>query len=167
MELSKVWYANPSRVESAFKFLTFDDRGALTIATDEIAFEGAKWARKIAIRDIVQVRLISQRVPWVTYALIDAAVLSMILALTLTGDFSPSSLVTLVIANIAGLAVGGATKWVAITYRDDARDMQTACFADASGVGWGGIWGGTREIYAAVEAAIGDAAAAPAPSLPH
>jgi len=39
--------------------------------------------------------------------------------------------------------------WVIIDYFDGAK-LNTACFADASQIGWGGVVGGTRRILDAV-----------------
>jgi hypothetical protein len=62
---------------------------------------------------------------------------------------------TVIITNVRGILYGKqgrdfVNKWVRIEYGDPPT-LSTAFFADGSLLGWGGIFGGTKRILAAVQ----------------
>jgi xanthine/uracil/vitamin C permease (AzgA family) len=53
----------------------------------------------------------------------------------------------LLFTNGLGLLVGLSTKWIMVKYKNQENNEKKAYFADASGAGWLGIFGGTQKIY--------------------
>src|SRR5258706_4394957 len=67
-QFASVWYATPEKVKSMTKFVVFSDRGSLDVLPDQIQYRGKKFT--VSMRKVVVVSLTSQRIPWVTYALV-------------------------------------------------------------------------------------------------
>jgi hypothetical protein len=71
-----VWYATPDRAASLTKLVVFDDSGSLEVSPQECTFSGK---RGILDLDNSTVSLARQRLPWVTYALLNALLVPVLL----------------------------------------------------------------------------------------
>jgi hypothetical protein len=160
-----VWYATPERAASLTKLVVFDDSGSLEVSPQECTFSGK---REILDLDTCTVSLARQRLPWVTYALMNALLVPVLLlyvwsllsaGLDLTSGWSlvgvAAVLGVMAAANGLGLLVGISTPWVLVEYKDEHGQVRRAYFADASGFGWGGIFGGTKRMYQALASSAG------------
>jgi hypothetical protein len=161
-----VWYATPDRAGSLTKLVVFDDAGSLEVSPRGSAFSGRNG--RIDLGGISSVSLSRQRLPWVTYALVNAVTLPALalpvgVLLGMRPDLAGgwwlalvASLVGLMVAaNALGVLVGISTRWVVVDYTDEYGQVWRAYFADASGLGWGGIFGGTRRVYRALACSNG------------
>jgi hypothetical protein len=160
-----VWYATPARAASLTKLVVFDDSGSLEVSPQESFFSGRRGRIDLGSASVVS--LTRQRLPWVIYALINAALVPPLLLfpwfllgsrLDFTSGFGLVVVVGLVAVMIAsnaiGMLVGINTPWVLVEYEDKDGQFQQAYLADASGFGWGGIFGGTKRIYQAIASSI-------------
>lgn len=161
-----VWYATPDRAGSLTKLVVFDDAGSLAVAPQGCAFSGKNG--RIDVGGISAVSLSRQRLPWGTYALVNAVTVP-VLALPVWlllgsrpelavgwGLALVAGLVCLLVAgNALGVLVGISTRWVVVEYADEHGQARRAYFADASGFGWGGIFGGTQRVYRALASSTG------------
>ena len=146
---ASIWYATPEKVESMIKLVVFNDRGSLDVSPDQLQYRGKKFT--VSTGKVVSVSLTSQRIPWVTYALVNVAVVAYF-AVTYSGVLNPGVIAAiLVAANLLGLLIGASTKWVVVEYQDESNQTRKAYFADGSGLGWGGILGGTTALYQAIK----------------
>lgn len=146
---ASVWYATPEKIESMTKFLVFNDRGSLDVLPDEIQYRGKKVT--VSMRKVIAVSLTSQRIPWVTYAIMNVAVIAYH-AVMYSDKLNLGVMAgILVAANLLGLVICASTKWVMVEYQDESNQSQKAFFADGSTLGWGGILGGTTGLYRAIK----------------
>lgn len=145
-QFRKILYATKQRVDSATKFLIFDDRGTLQLNAGSLRFSGKK--NVIDIDDVVEADLVSQRINWVTYLIVNVV---LIVYLAFIGIGLGPALVLLVISNAVGILIGKSTKWVLVRYRDHSGQLREAYFADATALGWGGLLGGTRKLCEAIK----------------
>jgi hypothetical protein len=160
-----VWYATPDRAASLTKLVVFDDSGSL-----EVSPQGCTFSGKRGILDLGTSTgsLARQRLPWVTYALMNAVLVPVLLLcvwflLGATLDLASgwflvviaAVIVVMAAANVLGLLVGISTPWVLVEYKDKYGKARQAYFADASGIGWGGIFGGTKRMYQALASSAG------------
>jgi hypothetical protein len=142
----EAWFATQSKVESISKLWVLSDRGTLDIHTGGLSFSGRQY--RLRIENVEHVRLVNQQIPWVTLLASNGIlIVGMETGLLSYRLRSVTGLVVLALLNVAMLAVGLCTKWVEVKYRDDSGDEQLAYFANGSGFGWGGIFGGTAQMY--------------------
>jgi hypothetical protein len=166
---ASVWYATSERIESTTKFVVFSDRGSLDVFPDRIEYKGKEFA--VSMRNVTAVSLRRQQIPWVTYAIVNVpsagcfvAIMAVMagLASVVWDEFNAGTMVALMAAmtftiiiiiavNLLGLLIAARTKWVAVEYQDESNQWQKAYFADGSLLGWGGVFGGTRGLYRAIE----------------
>lgn len=155
-----VWYATPDRAASLTKLVVFDDSGSLEVSPQGSIFSGKRGMLDLGIRTV---SLSRQRLPWVTYGLTNAMLVPVLLLFVwfllssrfdLTGDLYFTAVAVIIVvmaaANVLGLLVGISTPWVLVEYKDKHGQARRAYFADASGFGWGGIFGGTKRMYQAL-----------------
>jgi len=166
---ASVWYATPERIESMAKFVVFSDRGSLDVFPDRIEYQGKEFA--VSMRSVNAVSLTGQRIPWVTYAIVNVpsvgcfvAVMAVMAgpAAVVWDEFNAgmrvalvaalmATIIIIIAANLLGLLIAASTKWVAVEYQDESNRWQKAYFADGSLLGWGGILGGTSGLYRAIK----------------
>ena len=163
-----VWYASEDRACSASKFLVYDDAGFLQTTEDGLHFAGRRL--RVSLADIQQLSLVRQRLPWKTYLWVNS-VMFVLFALTImigyaTGDpsvwggnpFIPlvfiicMPLLPLAAMNASALWAVWRRKWVRVDHRDDSGRMLASFFTYGSVNAWGGIFGGTARLYAALSA---------------
>ena len=123
---SSVWYATPEKFNSRTKLIVFNDRGSLEFFAGEMQFQGGKY--DLFIRNIGNVSLCRQRLPWVSYLIVNipniviavglAAALSYIAvlaAIAVVGFFAAIVITT----NLLGILVAMSTKWIQVEYEDE------------------------------------------------
>jgi hypothetical protein len=157
-QFESVWYATPERIESMTKLTVFSDCGSLDVLPDHIEYRGKE--HTVAVRNVVAVSLTRQRIPWITYAIVNLAVAPcyavpyLVVVLLDMPDMAVIATIlvgAMVIAsNLLGLLIGTSTKWVMVEYQDEFNQFRKAYFADGSLLGWGGILGGTTSLYRAI-----------------
>ncbi len=115
--IANVWYATAEKRESIAKLTVVSDRGWLDIFPDQLLFGGNKGS--ISMAWIVAVSLTSQRIPWVTYLLVNAITIAYqavrpygwVLLAFMAGP--------LIAVNLIGLLLGANTRWVLVEYLDE------------------------------------------------
>jgi len=145
-EFPKTFYATKERVQSFTKFLIFDDRGTLWLSAGKLRFGGKK--SSLEMGDVISVDLVSQRMNWVTYLIVN---LIAIIFVGLNGTEFVQLLALLIVGNAAGILIGKSTKWILVRFRNRSGQLSEAYFADARIFGWGGLLGGTRELFEAIK----------------
>lgn len=154
----EAWFATQSRVESISKLWVLSDRGTLDVHPGGLSFSGKQY--RLRIENVEHVRLVRQQIPWVTLLLSNGLVVLMMETGLLSYRLrSVTGVIVLTLLNAAMLAIGLSTKWVEVKYRDDCGNEQLAYFANASGFGWGGIFGGTAQMYEQLKTLENEAAA--------
>lgn len=161
---ANVWFASEERVRSASKVLVFDDKGVLRATKDGLRFDGRK--QQWNLNNIQRVSLVTQQFPWKTYLVIDAAIVAVfflqVAVAAATGELTGigqilgalvGSMFMLLVVNGLGLFIAHQMKWIRIDHRDDAGHPSASFFAASSGMGWGGIFGGTEQLYARLTSA--------------
>jgi hypothetical protein len=161
-QFASVWYATPEKVESTTKCIAFSDRGSLELWPDQlIQYRGKRFS--VSMQNVFRVSLTSQRIPWVTYAIVNLAAaacyavpLFVVMFLGVSNVGVPAAILIgaisiLVASNLLGMLIAANTKWVMVEYQDEFDQSRTAYFADGSLLGWGGILGGTSALYRAIE----------------
>ena len=145
-----VWYATPKKFESMTKLVVFSDQGALEVSPEQVYYRGKKAV--LSLRKTVGVSFSRQRIPWVTYAVINIAAVAYF-ADTISDLLFLSGIIAILVVGtlLVGFLVGASTKWVAVEYEDESHQHRMAYFADASSLGWGGILGGTAALYHAMK----------------
>jgi hypothetical protein len=152
--LSSVWYATPEKINSMTKLMVFNDRGSLELLAGEMQYRGSKY--DLPIRNILNVSLCRQRLPWVIYLIMNIP--NIAIAVCLAVAFSYIGILAAVVivgifaavviaANLFGVLVGMSTKWIQVEYEDELGHARKAYFADGSLLGWGGILGGTSRVF--------------------
>jgi hypothetical protein len=139
-----VWCATPEKFNGMVKYIVYDDRGSLSIAPDEVHFAGRKM--NLSVRKVVAVSLARQQVPWPLYAIVNLVFLALLVAERWDG----LSAGFLIAGDIFGLSIALTTKWVRVDYQDESSTRRSVYFADGSRLGWGGILGGTKDLYGAI-----------------
>jgi hypothetical protein len=160
-----VWYATQDRAASLTKLVVFDDSGSLEVSPQGYTFSGK---RGILDLGTSSVSLACQRPPWVTYVLMNAVLVPVLLLcvgsllsarLDLTSGWGlvviAAIITVMAAANGLGLLVGICTPWMLVEYKDKHGQVRRAYFANASGFGWGGIFGGTKRMYQALASSAG------------
>jgi hypothetical protein len=140
------WYATPKKFNGIVKFIAYDDRGSLNMSPDEIRFVGRKV--DVSVRRVVAVSLVRQQIPWPAYAVVNLVLVALLVVIHPLTAFDLAYVVAL---NLVGLSIAVGTKWVKIDYEDEPNGRQSVYFADGSIRGWGGILGGTKELYRAIQ----------------
>jgi hypothetical protein len=142
-----VWYASERRIKSPTKLIVYDDKGTLSTEKDTLVFRGGKNTFAIPLRNIQSMGLARQTISWVIYLiLIGAMGLEGVYLIHL--GITPTLAVLLLLFAVAwGLIIGYSTQWVVITYEEQNYGIKKAYFAQGEKKGWGGIFGGTQEMY--------------------
>lgn len=164
-------YASEERAGSVTKFLSFDDRGTLQATDGGLYFAGRK--QQFHLSKIQRVSLAKQRTAWKTHLLVNTACLgASVLCAAITagptaarmvekrpeGGFGQAYLLAFgvqlgffivlqLLASLWGLFIGSQTKWVRVDHRDSSGQPRASFFAVNSALGWGGIFGGTQQLY--------------------
>lgn len=147
----EAWFATQSKVESISKLWVLSDRGTLDVYPDGLSFSGKQY--RLRIENVEHVRLVRQQIPWVTLLLSNGLLVFMMQTGLLSYRLqSVTGVVMLTLVNAAVLAVGLSTRWVEVKYQDDSGNDQLAYFANGSSFGWGGIFGGTVQMYEQLKA---------------
>jgi hypothetical protein len=147
----EAWFATQSKVESISKLWVLSDRGTLDVHPDGLSFSGKQY--RLRIENVEHVRLVRQQIPWVTLLASNGVlILGMETGLLSYRLQSVTGIVVLTLLNACVLAIGLSTRWVEVKYRDDSGTEQLAYFANGSGFGWGGIFGGTAQMYEQLKA---------------
>ena len=147
----EAWFATQSKVESISKLWVLSDRGTLDVYPDGLSFSGKQY--RLRIENVEHVRLVRQQIPWVTLLLSNGLLVFMMQTGLLSYRLqSVTGIVMLTLVNAAVLAVGLSTRWVEVKYQDDSGNDQLAYFANGSSFGWGGIFGGTVQMYEQLKA---------------
>ncbi|MEQ8791240.1 MAG: hypothetical protein RIC55_33570 [Pirellulaceae bacterium] len=137
-----IWYASDAYARHPLRFVAPQDKGSLALEQGRLTFHGhRRTLHMYEIRDIT----VTWQAPGLPGWLFLAAAIAF---LAFVRGASP---LVLCLAAASGVTVGYAiaysTKWVRITFRDDDGNESVAWFADGSGLGWGGILGGTSRLY--------------------
>jgi xanthine/uracil/vitamin C permease (AzgA family) len=140
------------------KYRAMDDRGSLAMAADQIQFMGRK--SYISVSKVAAVSLVPQQIPWPAHAVM--TLLAIPLGLVLLHWYVAVTAALIIAIDVLGLLIAISTKWVRVDYQDESGARRTACFADGSMFGWGGLLGGTSELYRAIASHSGVASAGPA-----
>lgn len=150
-QMRSVWFATQDRIQSKRKGIVFDDTGTLQVTTDNLSFVGRKY--NIHVSHIHNVSLVQQRIPWVTYIVVNIlALVPMAVYTAQVPTLSVMYILSLVLLNLAGILIGRSTKWALVVYKDGDQISRCAYFADGSLFGWRGIFGGTKELYQVLKA---------------
>jgi hypothetical protein len=145
---SSIWYASEQKIKSISKLIVYDEKGQLDIDEKNIVFSGNKSTIKMEIGRITNITLARQSINWIIYLIMNLIFLPF-LACSL--GIIPAILL-LIIVNIPGLMIGWNTRWTLIEYQDEKGNQEKAYFADGSGFGWGGLFGGTGKLYNSLKA---------------
>ncbi len=160
MIIDNVWFSTEKKAESTMKLIVYEDKGKIKTTDKSISFTGNKESLRIDRKNIAKIELGNQKPAWVP--IIIGALINLII-------FLPINLVMYAVAEFAGLpiifymtllvtvlvlsfvvimpvAIMKKTKWVKISYREEGKEKK-AYFSDGSRLGWGGILGGTEELY--------------------
>lgn len=140
------WYATPRRFNGIVKLMAYDDRGSLSTSPDGIRFVGRK--ADVSVRKVVAVSLVRQQIPWPGYAVVNLVLVALLVVIHQSTTFDLAYVVAL---NIVGLSIAASTKWVKVDFEEEPNSRQSVYFADGSMRGWGGIFGGTKDLYRAIQ----------------
>jgi hypothetical protein len=148
-QFASVWYVTHEKFKSMTKFIAFSDRGSLDVSPDQIEYRGKKYI--VSMPEVSAVSLASQRIPWVTYAIVNVAAVACF-AIIASGKLNVGLIAAILIAgNLLGVLIVASMKWVMVEYQDESNQIRKAYFADGSLLGWGGIFGGTAGLYRAIK----------------
>lgn len=154
----RTWYATENKMQSKSRWLSYSDRGTLTINSDGLDFRGRKTS--MSIRRVKKASLANQAFPWVSHILgnIAAFLIVGVLGVAAFSEMSVppiiTSLVLLISFGVAGLVdavlqrfLQRNSRWVEIEYSGEKNGLRRAYFADGGFGGWSGIFGGTVNMY--------------------
>jgi hypothetical protein len=148
-----IWFADEKRNRSITKMMAFNARGSLEIEPDFLEFKGQKI--KFRISNVKQVSITRQQIPWIQYLIMNIIMIVyfVLIAKNLppVDYLLPFMLSLLLVANAFGLIVGYSTKWVKVEYADDNNETCRVFLADGSSFGWGGVFGGTENLYQSIK----------------
>lgn len=151
MNETNIWYVGEARFRTASKLIAFEDKGALTAEGNWLQFSGKN--QQLRVTDIRNIELVRQPLPWITYMVMNIVLISIFVLFTWNRGTEAiiGSIVGIVFANTLGAAICWQTKWVRIEHTDESGQTARSYFADGSKSGWGGIFGGTRELYGQIQ----------------
>lgn len=153
---ASVCYTTEQRFHSRTKFSTFDDQGILDSTLTGCVFRGRKHV--IALDFIEQIRLIGQPIAWAPFfgvSLIYLVIMNTFIPLLfylVVGLGIPSLIVIFfngvyVCCAFIGIGIAMAFKWVEVLALDEQHNLRSYYFSDGSYLGFGGLFGGTRQLY--------------------
>ena len=149
---ANVWMASPEHIGRSFKWWLHQDAGQLQLAPGPLRFRGR--SRDLSMPTVVAVSLVRQRVPWLSILLgigLAAAVISSGLFRTATWD-DPITVGLFFGLSVFVFLATGPVQWVKVEYRDGAGASEVAYFLE--GAGLSRFFGGTRKLYAEIQAAV-------------
>jgi hypothetical protein len=144
---SNVRFVSPERLQRSVKLLFFDDSGNLDVVRGGLRFEGRRQA--VDFLNIRAIRLIRPPFPWVNFAVGIGLAWPLVLAAP-SGAARGMAAAFLLVINVVGAAICLSTKCVLLKFADKHGDTRLAYFADGTFFGWGGLFGGTRQLFSAL-----------------
>ena len=147
------FYATPRTVGGLLTFKDYDDRGSLDVSQEGIRFAGRKV--DLSLNKVVGVSLVRHQIPWLAIAVANLGLVALLVIVlsaiasdrsTLFRDIAVVMAVSLVV-----LLIHSRDKWVKVDYEDELNTRRSACFADGSMRGWRGPFGGTKDLYRAIQ----------------
>jgi antibiotic biosynthesis monooxygenase (ABM) superfamily enzyme len=157
MKYDDIWYATPRRADSRTKLIVYDEVGSLIVEGAQFAFQGTK--TNITLRRIEFAVLVGQKANLITYLIVSLIVLpwSLFIAYVMHSLFNCTMVVVLLLCYSVvpvGLAIGASTRWIKVSFVTDSGECEQAYFADGTAHGWGGIFGGTRRMFAELRSGL-------------
>jgi hypothetical protein len=152
--LPNIWFAKEERVKSVTKFIALDDKGILTISNGKITFTGSKFSNEVLIKQITNIDLVTQTIPWVGYIIMNVIVIIFVIGITFINSlfakeatfFGIAYFCMIPLSNLFGITIALSTKWIRMEYKDSKGIVKKDYYADGSSLGWGGIFGGTARL---------------------
>ena len=149
----RAFYATPKTVSGLLMFKDYDDRGSLYVSPGGIQFVGRKV--DFSVHKVVAVSLVRQQIPWLSVAVVNSILVAVLVALWSATASDLSSLLhdlaPLIAVNLVVLLVHARDKWVKVDYEEEPNTRQSVCFSDSSMRGWRGLFGGTKDLYRAIQ----------------
>lgn len=160
-----VWYLSGEKAGSDDTIILYDDNGSLILDDEALDFKGSKMGLRIDRSGIAAVSLSGIRLTtkralfalsaglaiWLPIFLV-ALLISIPMAFLLDNWLTvPACLSPLMLGAVAsaliGFLAGRTAKWVKVDFTDPEGRGRSAYFADRSGFGLGGTFGGTKRLY--------------------
>ncbi len=145
----RVWFATDKLFNSRTRLINFSDYGSLSIEAGQLQFGGRK--RLIKSNAIKSIDLVYAHVPWISIGLTFIALI-IFLGFWVSSSREPMEISLMVVPFFfillpSIILVQKVMLWIEIVFLDDDNILRRAYFLDGSRLGWGGIFGGTLEMY--------------------
>lgn len=151
-----VWLSTDTQLQKNWRFVSFVDKGGLTLSREGLCFSGRR--DFLTIRDVPEIDLIYANFPWGNLLIVFVFILVYVFG-GFYVDASPGTaspfefFIGLGLIIILTLALEKTRLWIKITYRDEKRNTpQVICLSDGSRLNVGELRGGTLSLYKKIRA---------------